>query len=84
KAASDREVDIAEALRADELSAEGAATAVEELIRAIGLPCRLSEAGVTEAHIVKMVPKCMEDGCHPSNPRVCTAADMEALYRAAM
>jgi len=83
-AAAERAADVAVALRASEASAEGAARAVEALLKKLGLPTRLSAAGVTLKHIEQMIPKAMEDGCHPSNPRACTAADMEALYKAAL
>lgn len=86
----DRLVDLAGALDVDTrgLSADEAAHAaigaIERLNADIGIPKRLSEAGVTAEMIPVMVPKAMEDGCHLLNPRPTTAADMEALYRAAL
>ena len=66
------------------MSAEAVAAAIEELARKMGLPLSLSKAGVTEKHIELLVQKAMTDGCHGCNPRPCTAADMEQLFRAAL
>ena len=86
----DRLVDLAGALNVDTrgLSADEAAhaaiAAIEQLNADIGIPKRLSAAGVTTEMISVMVPKAMEDGCHLLNPRPTTAEDMEALYREAL
>ncbi len=74
---------LAHALGAKEWSAEGAAKALEDLVRSIGLPTRLSEAGVKPEHTQQLVEKSLCDGCHTCNPRPCTAADMEAILQAA-
>ncbi|HEV2494038.1 MAG TPA: iron-containing alcohol dehydrogenase [Terriglobia bacterium] len=86
----DRLVDLAGALDVDtrrlsaDDAAEAAIAAIEKLNADIGIPQRLGEAGVKAEMIPIMVPKAMEDGCHLLNPRPTTAADMEALYRAAL
>jgi len=61
-----------------------AGDAVRLLLRRIGLPQRLSEAGVNESHIASMVPQALEDASHRTSPRPCTAADLEAMYRSAL
>jgi alcohol dehydrogenase class IV len=80
----DRVADVAPALGSEDGSGEGAARAVLELCRQIGLPTRLCEAGVTEAMIPKLTEKAMQDGCHTCNPRDCTPEDMESLFLAAL
>lgn len=50
----------------------------------IGVPRRLSEVGVREEHIPLMVPQSVVDGCHPSNPRPCTAEDFDRMFREAL
>ena len=57
---------------------------VRALNASIGIPDNLRGFGVTEAMIAPMVAKALEDGCWRSNPRPCTAEDIEALYRAAL
>ena len=84
ESAPDRVADVAPALGSEDVSGEGAARAVLELCRQIGLPTRLSEAGVTEAMIPKLTEKAMQDGCHTCNPRDCTPEDMESLFKAAL
>jgi alcohol dehydrogenase class IV len=82
--APDRVADVAPALGTDDVSGEGAAQAVLELSRQIGLPTCLSEAGVTRDMIPKLTEKAMQDGCHACNPRECQAEDMESLFLAAL
>lgn len=67
---------------AEALGATGAAAeAVDALNRAIGLPTRLRDVGVTEAMFPELVAKAMVDGCHQSNPRPVSEADFLALYQ---
>jgi 4-hydroxybutyrate dehydrogenase len=88
--ARDRLADLARALGVDarglspDQAANAAIAAIEKLNADIGIPRRLREAGVREDMIPLMVPKAMEDGCHLLNPRPTSAAEMEALYRAAL
>ena len=84
ESAPDRVADVAPALGSEDVSGEGAARAVLELCRQIGLPTRLCEVGVTEAMIPKLTEKAMQDGCHTCNPRDCTPEDMESLFLAAL
>jgi alcohol dehydrogenase class IV len=83
EAAPDRIAEVASALGAADTSGEGAAAAVARLLEDIGLPPRLSDAGVKEEHLSVLTEKAMADGCHTQNPRSVKAADMEALLRAA-
>ena len=86
----ERLADLAAALGVDthgltsEAAAEAAIAAIERLNAGIGIPPRLSDAGVREEMIPVMVPLAMEDGCRLLNPRPTSRQDMEALYRAAL
>jgi alcohol dehydrogenase class IV len=86
-AARDRLADVAVAMGFDPRAsvAERAAAAVE-LVREIkedsGLHGGLSANGVKEEMIPALVSKAVEDACHQSNPRPCTAEDFKALIRA--
>jgi alcohol dehydrogenase class IV len=84
KALEDNVKSMAHALGSKDLTADGAALAIEELATQVGLPDSLGDAGVNEDQIPELVGKALEDGCHGTNPRECTADSMEALYTAAM
>jgi alcohol dehydrogenase len=57
---------------------------VSELTTRLGLPQRLSEAGVPEAGIPELVEGAMGDGCSLTNARELEPEDFEALYEAAL
>lgn len=63
------------------------AVAASELVRRLkeesGLTGGLSQNGVREEHVPLLVEKAMEDPCHRTNPRPCSAEDFRALLRAA-
>ncbi|MBI4553493.1 MAG: iron-containing alcohol dehydrogenase [Candidatus Latescibacteria bacterium] len=88
--AADRLRDLAAAMaidvsgRSPQEAAADAIHAIQSLFRGIGIPVRLSEAGVTAAIIPALVAKAMQDGCHLSNPRPCSAKDFQSLYEAAL
>jgi alcohol dehydrogenase class IV len=67
----------------DTAAADKGIQRVRELIREIGIPARLSDAGVREEQIPAMAGQAILDGCHLTNPRPCTKGDMVALYKAA-
>ena len=54
------------------------------LKRRIGIPARLGERGVTRGHLPRLVAIAVEDTCHRTNPRPCTAADFERLFALAL
>lgn len=58
--------------------------AIRALRHKVGLPDGLVAVGIKDEHIPKLAKLAMEDGCHGSNPRVCTEHDMEQLYRVSM
>ena len=57
---------------------------VRELVRSLGLPTRLSEVGVPEEGIAKLVEGAEGDGCTLVNPRMPSTEDFEELYRRAL
>ena len=52
-------------------------------LRAVGIPKRLRDAGVTEDLIEPLARQAIEDGCHATNPRKLAFEDFLAGYREA-
>jgi alcohol dehydrogenase class IV len=50
----------------------------------IGIPAKLGALGVNASHLPKLLDIAVPDICHQTNPRPCTRADFEAIFRAAM
>jgi len=50
----------------------------------IGITGGLAQRGVTTAQLPRLVELATADICHQTNPRPCTAADFDRLFRAAM
>lgn len=50
----------------------------------VGITGTLVTHGVTAAHLPRLVEIAQHDICHQTNPRPCTAADFERLFRAAL
>ena len=57
---------------------------LRELKARIGIVGGLAQRGVTAAQLPRLVELATADICHQTNPRPCTAADFERLFRAAM
>jgi alcohol dehydrogenase class IV len=57
---------------------------LRQLKASIGITGSLAAHGVNEAHMPRLVQIATADICHQTNPRPCTAADFEALFKAAM
>jgi alcohol dehydrogenase len=83
---ADRYGDIGDVLGIDGASDIGEALAahITELVARLGLPTRLSQAGVPEDGIPALVEGAMGDGTTLLNPREMGEEDYEALYRAAL
>lgn len=58
--------------------------AVEEMTRAIGLPTRLSELGVTSDLFDRVITGALADHSHLTNPRDATAEDYKTMLQAAL
>jgi len=57
---------------------------LRELKASVGIQGPLSRHGVKAEHLPRLVEIATADICHQTNPRPCTAADFEALFKAAM
>jgi alcohol dehydrogenase class IV len=68
----------------DEAVGEALATHVTELVGRLGLPTRLSEAGVPEEGIALLVEGAMGDGTTLLNPREPSEEDYEELFKRAL
>ena len=55
---------------------------VVDLNAELGIPNDLSVFGAKREHVERMIPMCLEDHCHKTNPRVCTEADFRTLLLA--
>ena len=55
-----------------------------QLKASLGITGRLAAHGVKPEHLPRLVEIATADICHQTNPRPCTAADFEALFKAAM
>jgi alcohol dehydrogenase class IV len=76
---AERYGDLAGLLGVDDLAAY-----VEELTAGLGLPARLSQAGVPEQGLPALVEGALGDGTSLLNPREVSAEDYAALYEAAL
>lgn len=88
EAGRERLADVAVALGFDPRAsiAERAAAAselVHQLEEQIGLTGGLSQHGVRDEMVPALIQKALEDECHRTNPRPCTAEDFRALLKAA-
>ncbi len=50
----------------------------------VGITGTLASHGVKPEHLPRLVQVATADICHQTNPRPCTAADFERLFKAAM
>lgn len=57
---------------------------LQQLKHSLGIVGPLSQHGVTAEHLPRLVDIATADICHQTNPRPCTAADFEALFKAAL
>ncbi len=65
-------------------TAEGAVAYFEELCRSVGIPKRLSEAGVSKDLVSALSEQAVHDTCWLSNPRPVTRQDFERMYSETM
>ncbi len=57
---------------------------LRELKAQIGIAANLSAVGVKVDHVPRLVEIATKDICHQTNPRPCTAADFERLFKQAL
>jgi hypothetical protein len=68
----------------NEASADAFIAWLGRLKDAIAIPAKLGALGVTLAHIPKLLDIAVPDICHQTNPRPCTRADFEHIFRDAI
>ena len=57
---------------------------LRDLKASVGIRGGLAAHGVRPEHLPRLVQIATADMCHQTNPRPCTAADFERLFKAAM
>lgn len=80
EAVPERLARLANAVGLEEATGEAFIEWLFDLQRRVGVPSKLSEAGVEEGDLDRMVEVAFEDPCHPSNPRDCTPESLRAIY----
>jgi alcohol dehydrogenase class IV len=63
--------------------AEQVASFLDDFNRTIGLGMRLRDLSVPQGSLAMLAGKAIQDGCHLTNPRPCTEADLLRLYQEA-
>lgn len=76
--------DIAIAMGLQDHTGEAVCNALHALNRELGMPAKLSGAGVAAQHIERLSDLALADFCHPSNPKPVTRADFKAIYLKAL
>ncbi|MBA3845789.1 MAG: iron-containing alcohol dehydrogenase, partial [Planctomycetes bacterium] len=72
--------------RALELARDDGAAVIAwlaQLKQAIGIPTRLSEAGVSREDLPRLVDLALADGCHQNNPTPCARDDFVRIFEQA-
>jgi len=65
----------------------GASDFIDWLVRLkakLAIPATLASLGVNAEHLTRLVDVAERDTCHQTNPRPCSRADFEQLFRAAL
>lgn len=57
---------------------------LQQLNQKLGLPVKLSEIGVTAAHVDTLADLALADFCHPSNPKPVSLDNFKTLYKSAL
>ena len=82
--AAARLAELAHAAGAREQTADGFITWLVELKQAVGIPRTLADAGVTAAHLERLVTVAVTDVCHANNPKPVATPDFRALFQRAL
>jgi hypothetical protein len=82
---------VAEAKMAELARVCGAGTGAQDFIAwlarlkaSVGIPAGLAPLGVKDEQVPALVEVAINDTCHQTNPRPCTRADFEGMFRAAL
>jgi alcohol dehydrogenase class IV len=81
---ADKYVDAARTMGFDVSTSDQAIDAIANLAKEVGLPTRLSEAGVEESMLEQLSIDANNDGSQITNPVPVTQDDLMAMYKAAM
>jgi alcohol dehydrogenase class IV len=71
-------------LPVSEQNGEGFIRWLGDLKKRIGIPARLSDAGVKSEQIDRLSDLAFQDSCHQNNPRACTRDDLKRIYTEAV
>lgn len=71
---------MATAMELNDTTGEAVVNHLLELNQQLGLPVRLRDIGVNEAHIETLADLALADFCHPNNPKPVTRNDFKHLY----
>ncbi|HEY8926458.1 MAG TPA: iron-containing alcohol dehydrogenase [Polyangia bacterium] len=82
--AAARLAELAHAAGARDQTADGFIAWLSDLKQDIGIPRTLADAGVTAAHLDRLVGVAVGDVCHPNNPKPVTEPDFRALFQRAL
>ena len=77
-------IDAVRLMGFDVSSADQAIGAITSLAESVGLPTRLTDAGVTESILEQLATDAFNDVSHRANPVPVTRDDLMAMYQAAM
>lgn len=75
---------MAQAMELEDDSAEAVVDHLFELNAQVGLPAKLRDIGVKEAHIETLSDLAVADFCHPNNPKPVKREDFKKLYLEAL
>ena len=75
---------IALSMELSDTTGEAVVNHLFELNQQIGLPLKLRDIGVTQAHIESLADLAVADFCHPNNPKPVTKKDFQRLYQEAL
>lgn len=84
QAVPERFARMAQAVGATSHDVAGFMSWLDELGGDVGMPKKLSQVGVKEAHVEALVEFAWNDVCHPCNPRKPTIEDFRTLYLQAL
>ena len=84
KARDERFREMARVVGAKEATPEGFLRWLADLKAQVGIPARLSQAGVREEHLPRLAEVAFADSCHQNNPVPCRAEDFPRIFREAL
>ncbi len=80
----DKFVRMAQNIGLEDQSGEGIVNWLFDLNKKLGLPTKLSDAGVKAEHLDQLADLAILDFCHPNNPKPVTREDFRRIYEEAL